>query len=162
MSRCAIYPGSFDPITHGHLDLIKRAGSIFDDVVVAVAEDTHKNTLFSIEERVDMVKEATADLKNIRVERFKGLVIDFARKNDANVLIRGVRMFSDFEYELQMALTNRRLDESIETVFLMPSEEHSFVSSSLIKEAVTLGADIRSFVPEPIVGKLKEKLSVSA
>jgi len=162
MSRSAIYPGSFDPITYGHLDLIKRATNIFDNVIVAVAENTQKNTLFSIEERVEMVQESTNDIGKVRVESFKGLIIDYARSNNANVLIRGVRMFSDFEYELQMALTNRRLDESIETVFLMPSEGHSFISSTLIKEGISLGADISSFVPQLVVDRLKGKLSIKA
>ena len=160
MSRSAIYPGSFDPVTYGHLDLIKRATDIFDDVIVAVAENTQKNTLFSIEERVEMVRESTGDISKVRVESFKGLIIDYAHNNNANVLIRGVRMFSDFEYELQMALTNRRLDESIETVFLMPSEGRSFASSTVIKEIVSLGADVSSFVPQLVVDRLKDKLSV--
>ena len=162
MSKTAIYPGSFDPITYGHLDLIKRATDVFNDVIVAVAENTQKDTLFNIEERVEMVRESTSDIGKVRVESFKGLIIDYARNNNANVLIRGVRMFSDFEYELQMALTNRRFDESIETVFLMPSEGHSFISSTLIKEGISLGADVRSFVPQLVVDRLKEKLSVKA
>ena len=160
MSRSAIYPGSFDPITFGHLDLIKRATDVFDDVIVAVAQNTQKDTLFSIEERVEMVKESTGDIKKVRVESFEGLIIDYAHSKNVSVLIRGVRMVSDFEYELQMALTNRRLDESIETVFLMPSEGYSFLSSTLIKEVVSLGADVSSFVPQSIATKLKEKLSV--
>ncbi len=162
MSRSAIYPGSFDPVTYGHLDLIKRATDVFDDVIVAVAENTQKDTLFSIEERVEMVKGSTGDIRKVRVESFKGLIIDYARSHNVNVLIRGVRMFSDFEYELQMALTNRRLDETIETVFLMPSEGHSFISSTLIKEGISLGADVSSFVPQLVVDRLKEKLSVKA
>ncbi len=162
MSRSAIYPGSFDPVTYGHIDLIKRATDVFDDVIVAVAENTQKNTLFSIEERVEMVKESTDDIRKVRVESFKGLIIDYARSHSSNVLIRGVRMFSDFEYELQMALTNRRLDESIETVFLMPSEGHSFISSTLIKEGVLLGADVSSFVPQSVATRLKEKLSIKS
>jgi pantetheine-phosphate adenylyltransferase len=159
MSRCAIYPGSFDPITYGHLDLIKRATVVFEDVIVGVAENTQKNTLFSIDERVDMVKETTGDIGKVRVESFKGLVIDYARSKNVHILIRGVRMFSDFEYELQMALTNRRLDETIETVFLMPSEGHSFLSSTLIKEGVLLGADVSTFVPRSVAARLKEKLN---
>jgi len=159
MNRSAIYPGSFDPVTYGHIDLIKRASHVFDEVIVAVAENTQKNMLFSAQERVDMVKESTSNIKNVRVEGFKGLVIDYAAANNTNVLIRGVRMVSDFEYELQMALTNRRLSEEIETVFLMPSEGYSFLSSTLIKEAVSLGADVRSFVPDSVAKKLKEKLA---
>lgn len=159
MKRCAVYPGSFDPVTFGHVDLIKRASHVFDEVIVAVAENTHKNTLFSTPERVDMVRESMEGIENVCVESFKGLVIDFARSKNINVLIRGVRMVSDFEYEMQMALTNRRLNENIETVFLMPSEGYSFLSSTLIKEAVTLGADITSFVPGSVAQRLKEKLN---
>ena len=160
MSRSAIYPGSFDPVTYGHIDLIKRASHTFDEIIVAVAESTHKNTLFNTQERVEMVKEVAGDIDNVRVESFKGLVIDYARTKKINVLIRGLRMISDFEYELQMVLTNRRLDENIETVFLMPSEGYSFLSSKLIKEVVSLGADITSFVPDFVAQKLRDKLSI--
>ncbi len=158
MGRSAIYPGSFDPVTYGHIDLIKRAAHAFDDVVVAVAESTHKNTLFNTQERVEMVKEVAGDIGNVRVESFDGLVIDYARAKKINVLIRGLRMISDFEYELQMALTNRRLDGNIETVFLMPSEGYSFLSSKLIKEVALLDADITSFVPDSVAKRLREKL----
>lgn len=162
MNRCAIFPGSFDPITYGHLDLIRRATNVFDDVIVAVVKNTQKNTLFNVDERVEMARESTADIGRVRVESFDGLIIDYANNNNVNVLIRGVRMFSDFEYELQMALTNRRLNESIETVFLMPSEGRSFASSTLIKEIVSLGADVSSFVPESVAAKLQEKLKLKA
>ena len=159
MSKTAIYPGSFDPVTYGHIDLIKRATSIFDEVIVAVAKNTQKRTLFSLEERVELMRQSVKGIKRVRIEAFEGLVIDYARRNKINVLIRGLRMISDFEYELQMALTNRRLDESIETVFLMPSEGYSFLSSALIKEACSLGADVSTFVPKFVEKKLKEKLS---
>ncbi len=158
MARCAIYPGSFDPVTYGHLDLIKRATCIFDEVIVAVANDTPKKTFFTSRERLDMLKESTKGIKGIRIESFDGLIVKFARQNRVKVLIRGVRMVSDFEYELQMALTNRRLDERIETVFLMPLEGYSFLSSTLIKEAASLGADISSFVPKFVEKNFKEKL----
>ncbi|MCK5014582.1 MAG: pantetheine-phosphate adenylyltransferase [Candidatus Omnitrophica bacterium] len=158
MSRSAIYPGSFDPVTYGHIDLINRASHAFDEVVVAVAESTHKNTFFNIQERVEMVKEVAGGIDNVHVESFKGLVIDYARSKKIRVLIRGLRMISDFEYELQMALTNRRLDENIETIFLMPSEGYSFLSSKLIKEVVSLGADITSFVPDSVARRLREKM----
>ena len=158
MSRRAVYPGSFDPVTYGHIDLIKRATRVFDEVIVAVANNIQKKPLFETKERLAMIKEATQGIQRIRVEAFDGLVINFARENDAKVLIRGLRMVSDFEYEFQMALTNRRLAEDIETVFLMPSEGHSFISSALIKEAVALGADVSSFVPEFVAKKLREKL----
>lgn len=158
MSRRAVYPGSFDPVTYGHIDLIKRATRVFDEVIVAVANNTQKKPLFAAKERLAMLKEATRGIKRIRVEVFDGLVINFARQNRAQVLIRGLRMVSDFEYEFQMALTNRRLAEDIETVFMMPSEGHSFLSSALIKEVVGLGADVSSFVPEFVAKKLKQKL----
>jgi pantetheine-phosphate adenylyltransferase len=158
MSRSAIYPGSFDPVTCGHIDLIERASHVFDQIIVAVAENTQKNTLFSTQERVEMAEESTAGIDNVRVESFKGLVINYARSKKINVLIRGVRMVSDFEYELQMALTNRRLAGDIETIFLMPSEGNSFLSSTLIKEAASLGADVTTFVPDHVAQKLKSKL----
>jgi len=157
MRKLAIYPGSFDPLTFGHLDLIQRAAQLFDAVIVAVAKDTSKKLLFTTEERVDMVKEATKDLKTVTVESFEGLVIEYARQKKSRVLIRGLRMISDFEYEFQMALTNRRLAEEIETVFLMPSEGHQFLSSSMFKEAGLLGADISSFAPDYVVKKVREK-----
>ena len=152
----AIYPGSFDPVTNGHIDLIKRAMRIFDKVIVAVARNTYKKTLFDITERLDMIKESTQGMKGIEVESFDGLVVDYARKKNIHVLIRGLRMISDFEYEFQMALTNRRLAEDIETVFLMPSEGYSFLSSTLLKEAAALGADMSSFVPHFVERRLKE------
>ena len=158
MTLRAIYPGSFDPVTYGHIDLIKRANSIFPEVIVAVAKNSHKNSLFTIDQRVEMLKEATKGFKNITVETFDGLVIEYARQKKIKVLIRGLRMISDFEYELQMALTNRRLDETIETVFLMPSEGYSFLSSTLLKEAASLGANISSFVPRFVEKELKKKL----
>jgi len=160
VNKLAIYPGTFDPITFGHLDVIVRTNHIFPEVIVAVAETSRKNLLFSLEERIDMVKEATKDLKGVRVEAFNSLVVNFARKKKAGVLIRGLRMISDFEYEFQMALTNRRLAEDIETVFLMPSEKHSFISSTLLKEVSTLGADVSTLVPDFVEKKLKAKLAL--
>ncbi len=160
MKNIAIYPGTFDPVTYGHLDLIQRAGRIFDQVVVAVAGNSQKNPLFTVQERMEMLKKASKGLKGVRIDSFDGLVIDYARKNKVHVLIRGLRMISDFEFELQMALTNRRLDEKIETVFLMPSEKYSFLSSTLIREAASLGGDVSSFVPDFVAKRLKERLSV--
>ncbi len=157
MAKSAIYPGTFDPVTFGHLDLIGRATEIFDNLIVAVARNGYKNPLFTLEERVAMLKEATRDIDNLTVVAFDGLVVEFARQQKVNVLIRGLRMFSDFEYEFQMALTNRRLAADIQTVFLMPSESYSFLSSTLIKETATLGADISSFVPDFVARKLKGK-----
>ena len=158
MRQAAIYPGSFDPVTYGHLDVIKRATRIFPQVIVAVANNTSKNALFSIEERVALLKKVTKGMKGVTVESFNTLVIEYARQKKINVLIRGLRMTSDFEYEFQIALTNRRLAQDIETVFLMPSEHHSFVSSSLLKEVVSLGANISSFVPKSVEVELRKRL----
>ena len=158
MGQTAIYPGSFDPVTNGHIDLMERACHIFDRVIVAVANNQQKSPLFSIDERLAMVQQATRKLKNVQVEAFDGLVIEYARKKKIKVLIRGLRMISDFEYEFQMALTNRRLAPLIETVFLMPSEHYSFLSSTLLKEAASLGADISSFVPKFVEQRLKARL----
>lgn len=144
-------------MTLGHLDLIKRASLIFDEVIVAVAVNPRKKSMFTTEERVAMLKKSIKEIKRVSVRTFDGLVVDFARKNKVSVLVRGLRMISDFEYELQMALTNRRLDERVETIFLMPSEGYSFLSSTLIKEAALLGADISSFVPKHVVAVLNKK-----
>ena len=160
MCQVAIYPGTFDPVTYGHIDIIKRAQEIFSEVIVAVAHNPHKKPLFSVQERVAMLKDATADLKGITVSDFNGLVVDFARKQKAKVLIRGLRMLSDFEYEFQMALTNRKLADDVETIFLMPHESYSYLSSKLLREAASLGADLSSFVPEFIEKELKKKLKV--
>ena len=158
MPSRAIYPGSFDPVTYGHIDLIKRATKIFDEVIVAVAFNTQKKSLFSTEERVEMLKEVTKEIKGISIESFDGLVVEYARRKKISVLIRGLRMISDFELELQMALTNRRLANDVETIFLMPSEGYEFLSSTLLKEAASLGADLSSFVPDFVIKKLKSKL----
>jgi pantetheine-phosphate adenylyltransferase len=158
MCQKAVYPGSFDPVTYGHIDLIKRASGIFEEVVVAVAHNPTKNPIFSVKERVAMLKDALKGMNNITVEDFDGLVTDFARKKKIHVIIRGIRMISDFEYEFQMALTNRRLAADIETIFLMPSEQYSFLSSKLLKEAAGLGADLSSFVPAAVEKELKKKL----
>ncbi len=154
--RTAIYPGSFDPVTNGHLDVIERAARIFDRVIVAVANNTGKKSLYSIEQRVKLLKEVTKKTKKVEIDTFDTLVIDYARKKKANVLIRGLRMTSDFDYEFQIALTNRRLASDIETVFLMPSEHVSFLSSSLLKEVASLKGDISTLVPKPVEKALKE------
>lgn len=158
MSKKAIYPGTFDPVTYGHIDLIKRAQQIFKEVIVAVADNPHKNPLFSVKERVGFLKQASKGLKGVIIDQFDGLVVDYARKQNATVLIRGLRMISDFEYEFQMALTNRKLAPDIETIFLMPHESYSYLSSKLLKEAAFLGADLSFFVPGFIKRALKEKL----
>ncbi|MFH1414013.1 MAG: pantetheine-phosphate adenylyltransferase [Candidatus Omnitrophota bacterium] len=161
MCQVAIYPGSFDPLTYGHIDLIKRAQEIFSEVIVAVAHNSLKRPLFTVSERLEMLKKATADFKGIEIADFDGLVVDFAQKRKAKVLIRGLRMLSDFEYEFQMALTNRKLSTQIETIFLMPHESYSYLSSKLLKEAASLGADLSNFVPDFIEVALKEKLRKS-
>ena len=158
MCQIAIYPGSFDPVTYGHIDLIQRAQEIFPELVVAVAHNYHKKPLFGVAERVAMLKKATAKLQGIKICDFDGLVVDFARKNKAKVLIRGLRMISDFEYEFQMALTNRKLSPDIETIFLMPQESYCYLSSRLLKEAASLGADLSNFVPDFVGKALKDKL----
>jgi len=158
MCQTAIYPGTFDPVTYGHIDLIKRTQEIFQEVIVAVAHNPHKKPLFNVKERVAMLKKATAGLNGVVVSDFDGLVIDFAHKQKARVLIRGLRMLSDFEYEFQMALTNRKLSSDIETIFLMPQESFSYLSAKLLKEAASLGADLSSFVPGFVEKALKEKL----
>lgn len=145
-------------MTYGHVDLIKRATQIFDKVIVAVARNAYKKPLFPMDERLEMLRQVVKDIPKVEVDSFEGLVIDYAHKKGAKVLLRGLRMVSDFEYEFQMALTNRRLAQDVETVFLMPSEDYSFLSSRLLKEAGALGADLSSFVPDFIEKKLKEKL----
>lgn len=154
----AIYPGTFDPVTYGHIDIIKRAQKVFPEIVVAVAANPGKSPLFGIEERVKLLSRTVAHFDGIAVEPFEGLVVDYARKKNIATLIRGVRMFSDFEYEFQMALTNRKLYPDIETIFFMPHESYSYISSRLLKEIVALGADISSFVPDFVQIALKNKL----
>ena len=156
-----IYPGTFDPATFGHMDLIQRALGVFDEVVVAVVrEASGKDSLFTIEERLGFLEKAVKPLKgHVRVEPFDGLVVRFAKKVGASTMIRGVRMISDFEYEFQMALTNRKLASDIETIFLMPHESYAYLSSRLIKELARLGGDIHSFVPDFVERALKEKFS---
>lgn len=158
MSTKAIYPGTFDPCTFGHLDIIKRAREIFPEVVVAVAHNPGKKPLFSVAERVAMLKKATRGMKGVSVSDFNGLVVKFARQHKVNVLIRGVRMLSDYEYEFQMALTNRKLAPDIETIFLMPQETFSYISSKLLKEGAVLGADLSAFVPKFIAQELSKKI----
>lgn len=158
MKQIAIYPGTFDPVTFGHIDLIKRAQEIFSDVIVAVADNSSKKPLFSQKERVGLLKKATAGFTGVRVDSFEGLVVDYAHQQKAKILIRGLRMISDFEYEFQMALTNRKIASDIETIFLMPHESYCYLSSKLLKEAACLGADLSNFVPEFVETALKKKI----
>ena len=159
MNRKALYPGTFDPVTYGHLDIMERASRIYDRVFIGVAHSKEKKPLFSVKERVSMLKDATKHLKNLEIQDFKGLVVDYAKTKKTCVIIRGLRMISDFEFEFQMALTNRKLATDIETIFMMTSDSYAYLSSKLIKEAVSLGADVKSFVPDSVAKKLKIKLS---
>lgn len=159
MNKRAIYPGTFDPITYGHLDIIRRGLLLFDEIIIAVAEISKKDILFSVQERVELIKEAVKEFSNLKVESFKGLVVDYARAKNIRIILRGLRMISDFEYEFQMALTNRKLAPEIETIFMMTSEKYSFISSRLIKEAVSLGADVSEFVPPVVYKALVNKLN---
>jgi pantetheine-phosphate adenylyltransferase len=157
MANIAVYPGTFDPVTFGHMDVIERASRLFDKVFVAVAPSVGKGALFTLEERFAMLSTSVARFKNVKAEIFDGLVVDYAAKKKAKVMVRGIRMISDFEYEFQMALTNRKLRFDIETVFMMPTEGYSYLSSKLIKEIARLGADVSEFVPKVAEKKLKEK-----
>ena len=158
MKTRAIYPGTFDPVTYGHIDLIKRARNIFDEVVVAVAHNPGKSPLFTVEERVRFLKQATRSMRGIIIDDFDSLVVDYVRRKGARVMIRGLRMLSDFEYEFQMALTNRKLSEQVETIFMMPAESYAYISARLIKEAGALGADLSAFVPPFVANALHQKL----
>ncbi len=150
--KIALYPGTFDPITNGHIDLVQRAAKLFDTVIVAIASSSKKNPKFSLEKRIELAKQVLSNCPNVEVKGFDFLLIDFARQQKATVLIRGLRAVSDFEYEFQLASMNRHLAPDIESVFLMPADEYSFISSSLVKEVATLGGDVSNFV-HPIVFK---------
>jgi len=155
----AIYPGTFDPFTFGHLDVLERGAKMFDKVIVSVARSSSKKTVFTAEERVKMIKNIAARLKNVSVESFDGLLARYAESKKANVILRGLRAISDFEYEFQMALTNRKIALRVETVFLMPGEKYSYISSTLVREVAKYGGDLSSFVPKRIAQKLKQKFS---
>jgi pantetheine-phosphate adenylyltransferase len=155
--RRAIYPGSFDPVTNGHLDVIERARKLFDEVVVAVADNDEKQPIFSLKERLDLLRETAGRIGNVRVAQFKGLLVGFARAEDAGAVIRGLRAVSDFEFEFQMALMNRKLDAVVETIFLMPKEEYTYLSSRIVKEIARLGGDVSSFVPACVAKALSRK-----
>ncbi|MBV8073770.1 MAG: pantetheine-phosphate adenylyltransferase [Acidobacteriaceae bacterium] len=153
-----IYPGSFDPLTNGHLDLIDRGSRLVDDLIVAILRNTQKEPLFSVEERTAMIRESTRQWGNVEVDSFDGLLIDYAARRNANTILRGIRAVSDYESELQMALINRRLRPETETIFLMASEENSFISSRMVKEIITLGGDVSSFVPPAVLSRLRTKV----
>lgn len=162
MDTRAVYPGSFDPVTNGHIDLIQRSAALFDKVIVAILRNTEKTPLFTVEERIEMLEESIRDLKNVSVTSFEGLLVDYAGQIGASVIIRGIRAVSDYEYELQMALMNRRLSNKIETVFMLPAESYSFLSSRLVKEIAALGGEISGFVPADVerrvCGKFKSNI----
>ena len=154
----AVYPGSFDPITNGHLDVIQRAAKMFDRIIVAVARDTEKKPTFTVQERVALARVAVKDLRNVSVEDFHGLLVHYARRRKAAVVVRGLRAVSDFEFEFQMALVNRKLGPQIETIFLAPKDEYTFISSRLVKEIAHLGGDVSDFVPANVQRALRHKL----
>jgi pantetheine-phosphate adenylyltransferase len=156
--RRAVYPGTFDPVTKGHLDLIQRGAAMFDHLVVAVLRNPEKAPVFSVKERVEMLHELVRRIRNVSVDSFDGLLVDYARRRKLQFILRGVRFVSDFEYEFQMALTNRALEPSIDTVFVMPNERYSFISSRLIKQAVALGGDVAGFLPPSVERRLRRRL----
>jgi pantetheine-phosphate adenylyltransferase len=160
MPDIAVYPGSFDPITNGHLDLIQRALKIFDRIIVAVATNAFKQSLFTIEERLEMLRESLKDCPNVSIDSFQGLLVKYAREKKARAILRGLRAVTDFEYEFQLAMMNRRLEPEIETVFLMTGLRWVFLSSSILKEAAIHGGDIEGMVPEIVFQKLKEKFEL--
>ena len=155
----AVYAGTFDPMTYGHLDVATRAAHVFEHLTLAVAEDPRKTLLFSVEERLELARTSVAGLDNVEVVPFGGLLVNWARNRGIHTLIRGLRAFSDFEYEFQMALTNRKLAPDIETMFLMPNEDFSYVSSSMVREIAALGGDVGKFVPAAVAAALKRKLA---
>jgi len=157
--KTALFPGAFDPVTNGHIDLIERALKLFDRLIVAVGHREEKGVLFSVEERMEMLRETTRGMGAVEVTHFGGLLVDFAQNTGADVVVRGLRFFSDFEYEFQMALMNRKLSGSFETVFLMPSEQYSYLNSTLVKEIARLGGSVSQFVPRGIEDRIRKKLS---
>jgi pantetheine-phosphate adenylyltransferase len=157
--KIALYPGTFDPLTYGHIDIIERASVLFDRVIVTVAKNPRKSPLFTAEERIEMIRDAVKPWTNITCESFDGLIVNFAKERQATALIRGLRVISDFENELQMAHVNRRLAHGLVTIFLMPGEKYTYLNSSIVKEVASFGGDIGSFVTPAIAEKVKEKLS---
>lgn len=153
----AVYPGTFDPVTNGHLDVIKRGSIIFDSLIVSVGRNPLKETLFSVQERMEMIRDHIQELKNVTVDCFDGMLVDYLEKQETSIILRGIRTVSDFECEFQRALTNRALNKRVETVFVMTSEQYSFLNSTLIREAVSLGGNVSQFVPSAVERRLKEK-----
>jgi pantetheine-phosphate adenylyltransferase len=159
MKKIAVYPGSFDPITNGHVDIIKRGLGVFDELIVLIAHNPNKKTLFSVEERVEMIQEVIRDFKNVRVDSFDGLLVEYVKVAGANVILRGLRALSDFEHEFQLALINRRLNRDVETIFLMTGYKWFYISSTIINEAASLGGSVKGLVPDIVYQKLQEKYS---
>jgi pantetheine-phosphate adenylyltransferase len=155
--RLAVYPGTFDPLTNGHVDIILRGARLFDRIIVAMLVNPEKSPLFSVEERVEIAREVFGSQPKVEVDTFDGLLVDYARRKRASVIVRGLRAVSDFEYELQMALMNRRLNPELETVFMMPAETYTYLSSRLVKEVFALGGDVRGLVPEAVYARLRLK-----
>ncbi len=160
--RIAVYPGSFDPLTNGHLDIIRRGALLFDRLLVAVLENEGKSPLFDVTERMDLIRTCTHDFPGVEVHSFSGLLVDFMQRVNASVVVRGIRAVSDYEYELQMALMNRELNDSVETIFMLPSVEYTYVSSRLVKEVFRLGGDVGRLVPAKVLESLKARLPVTA
>ncbi len=156
----AVYPGSFDPITNGHLDMIGRGSQLFDRLIVAVLQNRSKHPLFDVDERKEMLRETVGHFRNVEVDSFDGLLVDYAAKQNAKVILRGIRAISDYEHELQMTLMNRRLRPETETVFLMASEDHSFISSRMVKEVISLNGNVSGLVPKAVEERLREKLQL--
>ena len=159
MPTLAVYPGSFDPLTNGHVDIISRGARMFDSIIVAILINAEKAPLFRMDERVEITKEVFKDLPNVEVDTFDGLLVDYVERRSANVIVRGLRAVSDFEYEFQMALMNRRLNGKIETVFMMPAEQYSYISSRLIKEVFSLGGRVHGLVPDTVEERLRQKVT---
>ena len=157
--RRAIYPGSFDPVTNGHLDVIQRASRLFDDLIIAVAfnDQKHKSTLFAIDERIELLRQSCDDIHNAHFVKLDGLLVDFARQHQVDAIVRGLRAISDFEFEFQMALMNRKMEPSLETIFMMPKEEYTYISSRIVKVIARLGGNVESFVPESVARALANK-----
>lgn len=153
----AIYPGTFDPITNGHLDIIERASELFEKVIVTIALNPNKKPLFTEQERIDMITNVTGHLENVEADSFSGLLVRYAAGRNANIIIRGLRAISDFEYEFQMSLTNKKLAPQINTIFMMPNEKYSYLNSSLVRELASFDANVKEFLPDYVFGKIKEK-----